>query len=590
MSEPSTTEPHSARRIWIAFALLLVAYELAPTVRPRGFALALFRPSLDPLLLLALAWWSRRWPRARAWRALWITWLVALVVFRLDYMIFFLLMRQEPLLYDQLYMLRHAWVLIGDLWSVWMLLALVGVGLGVVGLVYATRWTLSRVFTELDAMPEATVRRRLIAIVGAAAAGFALQSTLWGWSPERPVQRIVRFDTARLATNVARSLRLYRSIRSGLRESPYLAYAEIELTRKPDVRLMLVESYGAIVAEHAELAPWWRARMSELESRLEARGWFMASAYALAPVSGGRSWLAEASIVTGVRVRYEAEFHQVLDRVDEVPNLVSFFAAQGYHTVSLAPADRARAGVPEVNYYGYDQRIDFDDLDFRGQAWGWGIVPDDYSVNMAQHELIDHAAGPLFLDAHLVTSHAPWLRVPSGLHEDWREWRRSDAPPLEPDADREAHQALMTGMRRFKRQDDSKYLYEGEIDELKLSLFRNAIDYEWKVLSQLLEGLEGDSFVVVMGDHQPPLVTPETANFAVPVHVFARDPALLSELRELGFVGGLVLEPAAAPIVSHQGLLSLFVRNFAACCSDIDTDQLPPLLPEGVSFEREAPR
>lgn len=570
------------RASWLAVALLVLAFELPPMVRNEGIAPLLFRPSADLWIILWLAWWSRSRRRAGAWKTLLIIWTTTLLVFRVDKMIFYLLMRQEPLLYDQVYMLRHAAVLVSDLWSVWMGLGILGVLVAVVALVLGTRWGVRKALAALPARPSARATRGFAAIMSGFVALGVLQHGVWGTPPPKRWQRFVHWETPLLAHNVWRSLRLYRAIGEGLRASPYRAYAEIGLDRKPDVRLYLIESYGAVMATHPMLRPWWIERMGALQTELDAAGWTSASALLRAPVSGGRSWLAEASIVTGIRVRYEAEFHQVLDQIDSAPNLVSFFDAQGYHTASLSPADRARAGVQQVNYYDYDQRITFDELDYRGKRWGWGIVPDEYSLGRADDELIAAGDEPLFLNAHLVTSHAPWLRVPGQLI-GWRAWlEQSSDDVLDVDAGRDEAKAVMHSMRRFKRKDETRFMYEGEADDDKLTRFRVAINYEFDVLTGRISAIDRDAIVIIMGDHQPPLVTPETDDFSVPVHVMARDPALLRGFLDNGFVPGLVLARDAQPVAAHQGLLSIVVHAMAVCCSRADP---PPVRPEGLGFD-----
>ena len=72
----------------------------------------------------------------------------------------------------------------------------------------------------------------------------------------------------------------------------------------------------------------------------------------------------------------------------------------------------------------------------------------------------------------------------------------------------------------------------------------------------------------MMGDHQPPAITPEKTNFDVPVHIFARDPILLEEFRERGFRNGLVPERTDPAALEHGGFFSLIVRALVRCCGD----------------------
>jgi hypothetical protein len=105
------------------------------------------------------------------------------------------------------------------------------------------------------------------------------------------------------------------------------------------------------------------------------------------------------------------------------------------------------------------------------------------------------------------------------------------------------------------------------------------------VLERFLAQLPGDALVIIMGDHQPPLLAAETHNFDTPVHVLAKDPSLLEELRAHGFREGLWLGPSDPTTVLHEGLFSLLVRTLVRCCGN--AAQSPAYLSQGVKLEAE---
>jgi hypothetical protein len=107
--------------------------------------------------------------------------------------------------------------------------------------------------------------------------------------------------------------------------------------------------------------------------------------------------------------------------------------------------------------------------------------------------------------------------------------------------------------------------------------------YDLALLERFLAQLKGDALVIIMGDHQPPLLAVETRNFDTPVHVLAKDPALLEELRAHGFSEGLWLAPNEPTTVLHEGLFSLLVRTLVRCCGN--AAQSPPYLPQGVKLD-----
>jgi hypothetical protein len=88
------------------------------------------------------------------------------------------------------------------------------------------------------------------------------------------------------------------------------------------------------------------------------------------------------------------------------------------------------------------------------------------------------------------------------------------------------------------------------------------------LLERYLTTLSGDALVIVMGDHQPPFIAPETNNFESVIHMFARDPVLLEEFKAHGFKDGLMLTPEDTAALRHEGMFSLIARALARCCSN----------------------
>ena len=322
------------RNPWLAL-LLLGALFLAPaaalSLRARPWLL--LRPSGELLLLVAVAVATARW-RYASWvqrAALGVG--VVLWIYMLDELVATLIVKQTPPLYDQVYLVRHLGVLLLDLWSWRMALALAGIGVGLVVVVKLAAFLVRTAVGGLSARP-----RRETVPVAIALGTLLLVGTA--------VDGLVYWTTPGLVANARASLRMQRDLQNGIDHSPYSGYAEAyALTRKPDVHLFLVESYGRLISMHPDSSPQWREQMTEIEQRLDASGWHAVTAYSRAPISGGRSWLAEATLLTGVFVRYEATFQHLMTQIDQAPNLVAFLAAQGYQTVLLAPKDRPRPGV-----------------------------------------------------------------------------------------------------------------------------------------------------------------------------------------------------------------------------------------------------
>lgn len=548
---------------WLAWLGLVLVFEL-PAFALRGR----FRPCGEALLLATAVVIAARWPRARR-GLLWagvpcggLLW-----VYRVDRVVFQRAFGDDPLLYDQLFMLRHLFVLFGDVWNLWVAAALVGVIAALVALGFAVR-ALARRAARLAAPERWRSSSRALLVIW----GVALLASVTPLDAEG--HRGVRWITLALARNIERSVGTYERVERDIRRSPYRRYAKLPLSRRPDIYLVMVESYGRVMTEHPQMRASWLAACLLMEQSLTAAGWTAVSAFSEAPVLGGRSWLAEASVLMGARVRYEAVFRQLVEQVERVPTLHSLLRDQGYHRVLLAPADRVRPGVEEVDYYRYDRSVRFDDLGYRGPHVGWGIVPDQYSLGFFARHVLPQLPKPRFVDIHLVTSHAPWKELPL-LVDDFEQLNRASGDPFtERDANR-----VHTRLERYLHGD--RFMYMGKLEGDIAARYRHAILYELAVLERHLLALGDDALVILLGDHQPPFISDETDSFDTPIHVLARDPALLAELSEQGFTPGLRLLPGQPAAVRHQGLFSLLARSLARSAG-LPKKKWPKYRPDGV--------
>jgi Sulfatase len=555
---------------WSALAAVWAVFDLPMALAPDRVDFGLVRPTGEILLLLTGLGLSYRVRNGHPLRWLLAGLAVLFAVVRIDAVVFFVVSRTEPLLYDQLFMFKHLAVLVSDLFSAELFLSLVGVALAVALTGSGVRALLRRSRALL-----APSRQRETTLVGQIVWTLVALATAFG--PRPPRIPWVRWMTPDLVRNVAESRRVYHATRKQITESPYVGFDSVRLLRKPDVYLLFVESYGKLIAEHPGMRPAWVDAVSHMDERLSRAGWHAVSAYSTAPVSGGRSWLAVGSILMGTPIKYEAEFRQLVVGMDRVPTLERFFAKRGYETVLLAPSDRSRLGVKAENRYGYDHYIRFSDLDYRGPPTGWGVVPDQYALGYAEEHVLRKVRRPLFFHFHMVSSHAPWEVVPE-YRADFHSWNQGAAAPTENDFSSEISRRL----EHYSRE-DARDSYMGALTEPLREGFLECVLYDLRVVEEFLATRRNDALVILMGDHQPPVVAPETVGFDVPIHAFARDPKLLSELVDHGFSPGLVLPANAPAVVEHAGLFSLLVRTLAR--SSGDGAPLPPYYPHGTSRE-----
>lgn len=556
-------------RGWLALAALCSIFELPSLVQPDRVSFAGVRVPGDVLAIALLALWLRGKPAWRWSLAALTAFAVVLVLYRIDAAVCRVLMRHPPELYDQLFLLRHLAVLLMDLWGRWSWLLAAGVLVMLVAIASGVRLLIDAIASELRArLGELRVALMLGAVLFA-----ALVAARWtDWTTPELVRGMI--DAHRLAQRIAR----------GVERSPYRAYERLALGRKPNVYVFFVESYGRVLASDPSTQGAWRSALDAMERDLAADGYRFASAFSSAPVSGGRSWLAHASIFTGTHIGFQALYQSLFPSGRaRVPHLPGFLHRQGYHTVLLAPADRERPGVHVENPYGYDQTIGNLQLSYRGPAFGWGRVPDQYSLAYAQEHVFAQRERPLFFVFTMVSSHALWNEVPE-LVDDARDahaYERmklhvgSETPPRN-----EGHGLLIDQTRRYSRISSRS---SPPASAAPRRAYARSILYDLELLRRALHELRGDDLIIVLGDHQPPLVTGEHDDFAAAVHMFARDPALLAEALAHGFVPRLALDPHAKTALPHEALFSLLVRSLLRA-GGTPVSALPPFLPNGAQL------
>jgi hypothetical protein len=539
-------------------------FELPAVLTTTALELSALRLSLD--LPLVLTFWvatlgmQRRTFLIVALRSV----ATVLILYRVDQWVCWTLLRDEPLLYDQLFMLRHLWALIGDLMSVRTALVLGAVALSALLIGFAVRFLLRKLST-LGAPDRQRRTWASLALIWC----LLLLLRCTQLANEDP---IVSWLAPTIVSNVRKSAHTYASVQKRLGKSPYAAYQRIALRDKPDVLLFIVESYGRLLSVEEKTRAGHAALLAELETELTAAGFRAASAFATATVSGGRSWIAEGNILLGTPIRYEAMFQHIVAQAP--PSFVSFLNSNGYQTALLAPADRDRAGFHPVNRYGFAQLFTYDQLAYRGPAIGWGLIPDQYSLAFIERAFLQSAQKPVFLDFHMVSSHAPWSEVPAIERNPAQLLATSGTTERE----EPSGEPLDTAFRRYARS-SGRFAYMDRFDDAMREGYQATVEYDLRVIAQFLARRSHDAFVIILGDHQPPVIAREDKSFDAPVHILSRDPARLTPLLKHAFVPGLTIDPAAPAALDQAGLFSLWVHALSAMrCSGC---ALPSVLVHG---------
>lgn len=372
--------------------------------------------------------------------------------------------------------------------------------------------------------------------------------------------------------NVQASVDLRREANRRWQQSPdttYVQYRDLSWANPPSLYLVMVESYGTALANNAVLGAPYDQFMARVADSLRTAGWHSATALSEAPVFGGLSWLSVATVLLGTPVAHQPSYDVLRAELPRYPHLVRLLREQGYRTATLQPPVRSRPGLQVENPYRFDQTFYLRDLDYQGPDYGWGIVPDQYSLAVAHERFVERTTEPFFLFFETVTSHATWDRSPPPFV--------NDPAVLNRPTEEISPGSIVAGS--LPQRGETTYSPPGTQAE---RLFRH-IRYDWRVLVQYLRTkAPRNSLVVVVGDHQPYFADGRSP--ATPLHVLSHDPSLVRRFEAYGLRAGLQLRPAADTL-RHASLYSLIVRVLAAhdrSAQEKDTGPLPPFRPEGV--------
>jgi phosphatidylglycerophosphate synthase len=321
-----------------------------------------------------------------------------------------------------------------------------------------------------------------------------------------------------------------------LRRTP----SHLERLHHANVYLFFVESYGATVMNRPFFAERAVPVLRDVQANLGQRGFSMASGQLDSATYGGMSWLAHATLLTGVRTVNQLQY-DILG-VSRPRSLARIMHDAGYRTLLVAP--NTNRVSPGADFYDFDVTYRNWDFDYAGPPFAWASMPDQYVVDFVRRHAIDEAAGPLFSTYVLVSSHAPWSHIPT-MVDDWSEVGNGDI------YNRHPFKHTQTNWPDFSNASEP---------------YVTSIAYDLRVLQRyLVDFVKDNSLVIILGDHQPVSeLTENSSSWAVPIHVLSRDPALVEPFVTRGYARGMVPSDASAPM---ESFLVGFLNDFSGGAS-----------------------
>jgi sulfatase-like protein len=524
-----------ARRGWAALVVALVLLNASltfenlwptPWVRWDG-ALSL------ELAICVLLWTAvSRWTPGRPGSATrWLTVIWMLLVFgRYAQVTTPALYGREINLYWDLRFIPEVVAMVARVVPVWLVtLVAAAVALALTLSYRVLRWA----FRQLArAMGDARARQTLALVSAAVILLFAAQR-MNARTPRTP-----EISTPATVTYV-RQIQLITEALAGSRslpDSPAMT-SDLAVVKDAAVFLVFVESYGAVSYDRREFADALSESRTQLLKAIRETNRDVVSAYVESPTFGGSSWLAHVSLMTGIEVRDEDVNTRVM--IQRRDTLVHAFSRGGYRTVALMPG--LWHSWPEGAFYGFDEIYGAVELDYHGPAFGWYMVPDQFSLGRLDAlEARRASRAPLFVFFPTISSHFPF----------------SPTPPYQPDWER------ITDAHPYDRSDMmNAYLDQPDLINFGPDYVR-ALAYNFTAIGGYLrKRADQDIVMIIIGDHQPAAaVTGEGASWDVPVHVTANRREVLDRLVARGFRPGLT--PVRPRLGAMHTLLPVLLQAF----------------------------
>lgn len=308
-----------------------------------------------------------------------------------------------------------------------------------------------------------------------------------------------------------------------------------------DVFIVFAESYGRTLLEHEPFIEPVTAKLTWAEETLTQEGLHMRSAFLTAPTVGGLSWLAHATLLSGAWIDSDTRYKSLI--VSERTTLNRLFNRAGWRTVAAVPA--ISMAWPEGAYYGYDHIYNAHNFGYEGLPYNWVTMPDQYvwsALHARERAPVDRP--PLMAELALISSHAPWTPI-------------AELVPWDQVGDG----------RIFNDQAQAGPTPEqvwSNVDTIR-DYFRQSIEYMLDTLVSYIQEYGDDNLVLlVLGDHEAaPMVTGVPDARDVPVHLIARDPAIIDAIEHWGWQPGL-LPDAEAPVWRMDRVRDRFVEAFSA--------------------------
>lgn len=307
-----------------------------------------------------------------------------------------------------------------------------------------------------------------------------------------------------------------------------------------DVVIAFLESYGSVALQDSPFSAGIDEVLREGGAQLARDGYTAQSAFLTSPTFGGVSWLAHATLQSGVWVDSQQKYDRLMAS-DRLPISRAFDRA-GWRTIAVVPSNH-EPWAEGTSFYGYDAMLDFRSMGYRGPAFSYALVPDQYTWKHVHDRELAGAHGPVMAEIDFVSSHTPWTPVPQLV--PWSDV--GDGSVFDPQPE--------SGLAPVEVWPDPQRVQEA---------YGQSVEYALSAMFSFLHAYDQPNLVlVVLGDHQPSrIVSGPDANHDVPITIIAKDPAVFEHITSWGWDAGVRPSPDA-PVWRMDRFRDRFLEAFS---------------------------
>lgn len=345
------------------------------------------------------------------------------------------------------------------------------------------------------------------------------------------------------SARAAASAQEQRAFERALAEDPLASNPPsrpMSLLAGKDVVIAFVESYGRVAVESSSFTDDITRTLDEGASTLERHGYAARSGFLTSPTFGGVSWLAHATLQSGVRVDSPRTYDRLLEHGRST--ISRLFDEAGWRTIAVVPSNTRSWEAGEA-FYGFDTVLDSRNMGYRGPAFGYARMPDQYTWKVFHDRAGLDDPRPVMAEIDLVSSHTPWTPLPRMV--PWDELGDGSVFTSHV-GDGESSVTAWTDAERARE------------------LYADSVAYSLSSMFSYLETFPPhDLVLIVLGDHQPArVVSGADAGYDVPITIIAKDAAVFEAIESWGWEPG-VRPSADAPVWAMQDFRDRFVDAFS---------------------------